>query len=313
MNLMLLTMVLLMEGLGRGFKMSRYAVKFCAVFFAIILSDAGLAQERHGPDFTRYDWIERNPGAQWSPRAGLQAINLWGRLYVMGGRTPNPPSFPFIPGDSKIWGDVWRSDDDGLSWNQIVATEDPGHWPARAYFQAVRKWGHIYVLGGQDFNVVPNDCPPGVPDCPPFVSTSQFFNDVWRSRDGVRWQQMTSDAGWAGRAGLSAVVFRNEIYVFGGSFNDDPAVIGGPPTRVYYNDVWKSRNGRHWTKLTDAAPWAPRAGAVAVTKGSYIYLLGGEDGFIAVEFCRRRADIANPIVLNRRGLSKWPRFVPRVG
>lgn len=91
----------------------------------------------------------------------------------------------------------------------------------------------MYVLGGQNFEAVPNPNPSG----PPFISTSEFFNDVWRSRDGVNWTQMTSDAAWAGRAGLSSVVFNGEIYVLGGSFNDDAAVIGGQPERVYFNDI----------------------------------------------------------------------------
>jgi len=59
--------------------------------------------------------------------------------------------------------------------------------------------------------------------------------------------------------------------MMGGSFNDDLAVIGGPPTRVYFNDVWKSRNGGDWVKLSDNAPWEPRAGAIVVEKNGYIY------------------------------------------
>jgi len=196
----------------------------------------------------------------------------------MGGKTQRPPGFPPIPGDSDIWGDVWAGNDKGASWQQLLETDDAQHWPARAYFQAVTKGRYMYVLGGQNFKLEKNNCPPFVPVCPPFVSSSDFFNDVWRSREGVHWKQMTDAAPWAGRAGLSSVVHKNEIYIMGGSFNDDP-VIGGPPTRVYFNDVWKSRNGSDWVKLTDSAPWEPWAGAIVVVKIGYIYLLGGEDGF----------------------------------
>jgi hypothetical protein len=225
-------------------------------------------------------WKEVTPDAPWEARAGLQVVRLNRSFFLMGGRTPNPPSFPPIPGDSVIHGDVWRSDDFGRTWREIQAQAP---WSARAYFQAVTKGGRVFVLGGQDFSVVPNTgCPPfpTTPPCPPFVSESQFFNDVWSSSDGATWRQETAGAGWAGRAGLSATVLNGEIYVMGGSFNDDPAVIGGPPTRVYFNDVWKSSDGITWEQVTDEAPWAPRAGAVAVTKGGYIYLLGGEDGFL---------------------------------
>ena len=52
-------------------------------------------------------------------------------------------------------------------------------------------------------------------------------------------------ANLCGVYGLSAVVFRDEIYVLGGSFLDDP-VFGGPPVRVYFNDVWRSSDGVDW-------------------------------------------------------------------
>jgi len=226
---------------------------------------------------------------------------LRNNFYLMGGRTPRPPTFPPIPGDSDIWGDVWTSSDKGASWQRILETDDEQHWPARAYFQAVTKGNHMYVLGGQNFKVEPNNCPPFVPDCPPFVSFSDFFNDVWRSRDGVRWQQMTEAAPWDGRAGLSTVVHKGEIYVMGGSFNDDPAVIGGPPTRVYFNDVWKSRNGRDWVQMTGNAPWAPRAGAITVVKNGYIYLLGGEDGFVCLPSSSRCPPYYNDVWRSRNG------------
>ena len=257
-------------------------------------------------------WTEVQPSAPWSPRAGLKVVSLGDRFYLMGGRTPNPPSFPPVPGDSVIWGDVWMSKDRGSTWNQLLASDAPGHWAPRAYFGAVTKGEAMYVLGGQDFVVVANDCPPFVPDCPPFVSRSTFFNDVWRSRDGVRWTQMTDHAPWAGRAGLSTVVLRDEIYVFGGSQNDDSAVIGGPPQRIYFNDVWKSRDGRTWKKLADHAPWSPRAGAAAVTKGGYIYLLGGENGFVCepLPFCA--PPYFNDVWRTRDGVT-WELVTPAAG
>ncbi len=236
-----------------------------------------------------YEWYLTNGGAAWAPRAGLQVVQLDRSFYLMGGRSPRAPvgGVP-IPGDSDIWADVWRSDDQGKSWRLVLDTGSPGHWPARAYFKAVGKAGFMYVLGGQNFNLIPNPiCPPPFQGCQPFLSVSDFFNDVWRSRDGVDWQRMTEDSGWEPRAGLTSVVFKGEIYVFGGSRNDDSAIIGGPPARIYFNDVWKSRDGAHWVQVVENAPWAPRAGAAAVVKDGYIYLLGGEEGFLCqpVPFC----------------------------
>ncbi len=254
------------------------AIRSSLLSLLLVLTMVHGAHPSNAREFVDYEWTEINPAAEWTPRAGLQVVSHGNTFYLMGGRTPRPPSFPPIPGDSDIWGDVWKSVDQGKSWTRILETDDSTHWPARAYFRAVTKGAFIYVLGGQNFQLIQNPDPSG----PPFISASEFFHDVWRSRDGVHWEIMTEAAEWAGRAGLSSAVFKSEIYVMGGSFNDDPAVIGGPPIRVYFNDVWKSRDGKHWELVTAAAPWAPRAGAIAVVKNGFLYLLGGEDGFLCL-------------------------------
>lgn len=262
--------------------MKRSLITVFSVLIFLATAAPGAAQDakkRRAPDFGTYEWNLKNPSARWQPRAGLQVVKLGKRLYLMGGRTPLSPAEVPVPGASIIWGDVWASDDLGETWQPILFTDDESHWPARAYFQAVTRGRHMYVLGGQNFNIVENECPPFPSDCPELVPSSEFFSDVWRSRDGVNWRRMTEDAGWAGRAGLSAVVHRGAIYVMGGSFNDDSSIVGGQPERVYFNDVWKSYNGARWFRVTEEAEWAPRAGAIVVSKNGYMYLIGGEDGF----------------------------------
>src|SRR5512139_1920203 len=159
------------------------------------------------------------PTTGWAGRAGLQAVELRNRLYIMGGRTPAPFGPPtFGPFNSVLWNDVWESRDLGASWTKLPTPKGPGMWSERAYFQAVTKGGAMFVLGGQDFAVRPNVppvCPPPPapgappPPCPAFVPDSTFFNDVWRSTDGATWQQLESDGPrWAGRAGLSAIEFK---------------------------------------------------------------------------------------------------------
>lgn len=252
-------------------------------FLTAVADPSGKRSHHSSPkSLEENSWTEINEAAPWAARSGLRAVSLGGEFYIMGGRTAaDPTALPFpIPGASKIWGDVWRSSDRGATWEEILPDGTPNSWSPRAFFEAVTLGGRMYVIGGQDFNLIPNPNPFPGPGEPPFFSESNFFNDVWCSEDGVNWTQQTEDAGWAGRAGLSAVVHRGAIYVMGGSFNDDSAIIGGPPTRVYFNDVWCSRDkGVTWTQVNDNAPWMPRAGAVAVSKDGKIYLIGGEDGF----------------------------------
>ncbi len=80
----------------------------------------------------------------WTGRAGLQAVQLRGDFYVMGGRTPDPSQFN--PFGSILWNDVWKSRDLGRSWRQVGTAP----WAARGYFQAVTKDGAMFVLGGQN-------------------------------------------------------------------------------------------------------------------------------------------------------------------
>ena len=220
-------------------------------------------------------WITVVDSSEWVARAGLQAVSINDTFYILGGRTPKPPTFPPIQGDSYIWNDVWKSTDLGASWTQVHDNDTSmSHWPARAYFQALTKNDSIFLMGGQNYNVILN------PVDSTLVSVSDFFDDVWASADGENWSQLTDSAGWSGRAGLSAAVYNNEIYVMGGSTNDDAAVIGGPPIRIYYNDVWKSADGKNWEQVTDSANWSPRAGGIAIVKDDYLYMIGGEVGFI---------------------------------
>ena len=296
--------------------------KLFLTFLVFLFSANGIPDWQGNKNKSLEDWtweiVKENEDVQfpftshWTKRAGLQALNLNGNFYIFGGRTPLP--LP-IPGASILHGDVWSSSDKGKTWEQILESNPPTeipdvgiipsdpnlteHWANRAYFQAVKKGSYMYIIGGQDFSLV-DKCfflPPNIPCDSEIIPFSQFFNDVWRSRDGINWKQMIQNQAidleddnpphWAGRAGLSATVFKGYIYVMGGSVNDDVAVIGGPPAREYFNDVWRSRDGRSWERVKknqeilpgDETHWAQRAGGIAVVKGGYMYMVGGEEGF----------------------------------
>jgi len=231
-----------------------------------------------------YEWTQVNPQAEWSARAGLEVVQLDNLdLFVIGGRTPKPPSTPLIPGDSIIHGDVWKSSDLGITWFSVLNNTHDS-FPPRAYFEAVVKDNTIFVVGGQNFDVVPNpEYNPNNTTSSPFIDNTIFYNDVWSSTDGIHWSLLTETASWEGRAGHSVIVFQDSIYLMGGSTGNDDSIVGqGLPARTYFNDVWRSNDGIEWTLLTESASWTPRAGAALTVFNDHIYILGGEVGFIGM-------------------------------
>lgn len=263
-------------------------LKFVYLLSALLLFSIGSAEAKGpkgGPSFPYYEWTEIRPTDffdpnHWEPRAGLQAVELHNRLYVIAGRSPVVSE---IPRDSFIHGDVWVSDDLGATWTELLEdAESAGLWRNRAYFEAVTQANYMYILGGQNFVAIPRPFPcaawpPALGPCPEFITVSDFFNDVWRSTDGVNWEEMTDEAPWEARAGLSAASFKGRLWVLAGSQNDDQSI--GGLERKFFNDVWYSKDGRDWHQATAQAPWEARAGGVVLPKGGWLYLLGGEKGF----------------------------------
>jgi hypothetical protein len=275
----------------RGSKMNTLHLYFRATLIALLVLITGtyaLADKR-AINVSSYSWNNIRPTVRfdpnmWAPRAGLQAVELRNDLYVMGGRGP----FSF-ESETQLFGDVWKSSDAGATWTRTAqwqeGTNESEMWQPRAYFGAVTHRGRMFVIGGQNFETMPNPIfpdgceflPPDVP-CLPFIPASTFFDEVWSSKDGATWTAETLDAPWPGRAGLSAVVHKGAIYVLGGSQGDDASTGGAG--RILFDDVWVSRDGRYWKELETKGPkWAPRAGAAVVSKNGYIYVLGGERGF----------------------------------
>ncbi len=110
----------------------------------------------------------------------------------------------------------------------------------RAGARVVVKNGYLYLLGGEEGFFCQQPCDP------------PYFNDVWRTRNGVDWELVTADAEWSPRPGHMAVVLYNHIVLFGGyGLSTDPSDPFGSDNPM---DVWVSRNGEHWVQISDS-PW----------------------------------------------------------
>ena len=127
-----------------------------------------------------------NASAGWTGRFGHSSVVMPdGSIVLMGGD------------DGSRKNDVWRSTDNGTTWNQVNASAG---WTARRYHSSVVMQDRsIVLMGGGD-------------------TAPQFRNDVWRSTDnGTTWNQMNASAGWIARGAHSSVAMPDgSIVLMGG-------------------------------------------------------------------------------------------------
>jgi hypothetical protein len=92
--------------------------------------------------------------------------------------------------------------------------------------------------------------------------------EVIRNPIDPTWSQAVARAGFQGRFGFAAVVFKSKIWV-----------IGGSSTNLdYLNDIWYSTDGSNWTRATENPGFSPRRSHQVVVFKGKLWLLGGESG-----------------------------------
>jgi hypothetical protein len=165
------------------------------------------------------------------------------RLWVMGGwyngRLP----------DASPGNEVWSSSN-GTDWQRECRA---AAWSPRLGSAAVNFAGKMWILGGVQnyYHGQPED----------------RKNDVWCSADGLAWELVLEHAPWAPRAFHQAVVFKNQIWLFGGG--------NYLPDYEAFHDVWCSPDGLNWTPVCEEAPWHPRLWFSALAHQDCLWIMGG--------------------------------------
>lgn len=258
-----------------------------------------------------YKWVQVTAKAAFAPRDGAGAIIFKDRMWLLGGWNPGDKKhFPRIcnnevwsSGDGKLWTlekpntfldrtfdplkdwegrhtagyvvfkdrmwivggdvnqghyhfDVWNSAD-GKHWT-LVTNKVP--WGPRALHYTLVFDNKIWVLGGQTI--------PGIAR-----EKEAFYRDVWNSDDGVTWKKVEpKEPYWSARGMIGgSVVFQGRMWVLGGGTYDTPQ----KPQRQFYNDVWSSADGIHWTRHLESAPWTPRQYHEVAVFDNHMWVLEG--------------------------------------
>jgi len=251
-----------------------------------------------GEESPRYEWELITLKAPFAPRDGAGILSYRGKMYLLGGWNPLPADRQFFPRicNNEVWAstdghdweliklntfkdrtfdpasdwegrhtagyavyrdrmwiiggdvnqghyhnDVWNSTD-GKNWVYVNKGKEVP-WGPRALHHTVIHNDKLWVIGGQ---TIPGFAP----------AEENFYRDLWTSTDGVGWQQVTPvEPYWSARGMIGgSAVMNGRIWILGGGTYDTPTT----PTRKFYNDVWSSVDGIHWTEHTANAPWHPR-------------------------------------------------------
>lgn len=193
-----------------------------------------------------YCWECITEKAKFAPRDGAGAVVFGGRIWLLGGWNPaDKVNFPNVC-NSEVW-----SSKDGRDW-VLEVKEAP--WEGRHTAGNVVHNDKIWVVGG---------------DC----IQKYHQSDIWNSTDGINWECVCESAPWSPRVLHYTIAFAGYIWVIGGQTM--PGFVSGAD-EVFYNDVWRSVDGKNWECVLDSAPWKPRGmiGGSATHNGK-ICLLGG--------------------------------------
>lgn len=133
---------------------------------------------------------------------------------------------------------------DGINWN----LETDHAFSNREEYETVVFENAIYVIGGRH--------------------TSGFFNEIWKSPDGIEWSLITpTDEIFSPRYAQTATVHNGKVWIVGG--------ITGPFSETHI-DLWYSENMVAWTEYDGPLPAAE--GLIhhaALSYNEELWLFGG--------------------------------------
>lgn len=203
-------------------------------------------------------WQLLTKAAPWPERHRHGMLFFKDCNYIFGGTTTKNTTAGHVQFN---YNDVWRSCDEGKSWDSVTKS---AQWSPREGFAYTVVGDKMLIIGGTVDDV------------------EGAVNEVWASGDGADWELLSSNAtvpasAWAPRYALTAVTTSQGEVLIAGGFG---ARIGNGTSGLWgMNDVWASGDGgRSWEQRTARAPFGRREYVGLATVGSSTYLFGGQAG-----------------------------------
>ncbi|MCH2213593.1 MAG: glycoside hydrolase [Flavobacteriales bacterium] len=161
-----------------------------------------------GVNWVPVEWTGSVPdNTHYLPRNNHQAVSYGGALYLIGGISRG-----------LIMTDVWRSTDGGISWTEIKPN-DNSSWIGSNELRVEIHDGAMWLFDGNDGMI---------------GST----NKLWRSTDGVNWEEIGS-LPFSAIRGWAVASYKGGLTAISGDFE---------------NEIWWSSNGLNWRQVELSNP-----------------------------------------------------------
>jgi hypothetical protein len=256
------------------YKYFRAIFFFVFVMFSCELDNSSLYTD---DELTSGFWSSYEMPSDWKFRDGAGLIEFKGRLLMFGGWTYGEPY-----NGGKLVNEVWESFD-GIKWKQLPNAP----WSPRHGMGFTIHEEKLFILGGDFINDIwstvdglvwvceNKDLPFSGRYTPNLVSIKGNLvvfggyncfsglcaasesciclgdDDIWISKDGKDWKKSLSPP-WNSRGLIhNSLVFKNEIYLMGGGIKQSLLNIPISETKIEFSDIWKSKDGVNWEKVTD--------------------------------------------------------------
>ena len=189
--------------------------------------------------------------APWLGRRGHRLVSFndgsGEAMYLVGGFTVNEET-----GYREYANDVWKSDD-GARWTQIKPNTHPEYRSDEDWFP---RFNHVLVTakhGGIDYMYIIGGA--SMLDSHSAQYAMKYFNDVWRSTDGIEWEKLNNnDYGIRSEAGAAVDPNTGRIFMQGGVHG--VVFIEADSTTHPRDDwhwIWSSDDGVNWVPENDTA------------------------------------------------------------
>ncbi len=188
----------------------------------------------------------------WGHRVGAVVGTLGRKLIALGGQSRPSDVESFVTEgapEDRFYADVWATED-GRNWQRLV---EEAPWAGRGWIQGLPEFqGYVWLVGGGTYETRGHPGP------------RTYFDDVWRSKDGAKWERVIEHAPWQKREFHNVVAWDGKLWVVGGGYSGRNLA-----------DVWWSKDGKEWVEVESEASPGPRHAAAVFALKSSLYLAGG--------------------------------------